>query len=129
MKYYGFKFKTLLVEKSKLNKHVGTWIGLVGTFLFIVSAAEAGGFKGKMEAELWLTIFYPGAFWFLSLLGTEHKWAKVTIIIVSGVAMFFSAISNFYLLIYHGQIVASFVLFLILNVGVFIFALKRPVST
>ena len=103
MKYYGFRFKTFIVEKSKLNGHVSTWIGLIGTFLFIVSAAESGGFKGRIGDELWLTIVYPAILWFLCLLAVEHRWAKIVIILASGVAILFALLVNVFALVYKSR--------------------------
>ncbi|MDQ7050925.1 MAG: hypothetical protein Q9M92_15885 [Enterobacterales bacterium] len=83
MKYYGFKFEKSVAEKSKINRNVGTWIGLVGTALFLVSATLSGGFKGPMLDGLFLTIAYPALLWFLSLLGIQHQWATILIILLS----------------------------------------------
>jgi len=87
VKRYGFKFQKSLAEKSKINRNVGTWIGLVGTALFLVSATISGGFKGPMIDGLFLTIAYPAFLWFLSLLGIQREWPIILIIILS---IFFS---------------------------------------
>lgn len=128
MKYYGFKFQSFGVEKSKLNRHVGTWIGLIGTFLFLISAVESGGFKGRMGPELWLTIVYPAALWFISLLGVEHSWARKLIIFVSGLASMLSIAANLYLWFEKERIVPSLVCLLILNIGVLVLAYRKDSS-
>ncbi len=87
MKYYGFKFRKLVAEKSKINRNAATWIGLVGTTLFLVSATISGGFKGPMIDGLYLTIAYPAFLWFLSLLGVQREWATSLIIFLSIVSL------------------------------------------
>lgn len=128
MKYYGFKFPSLKPDRSKINIHVGTWIGLLGTFLFFIGAAESGGLKGSINANVWFTIFYPVLIWFINSLAEEHKWAKSILIILSAIATLLSFFTVIWILIYKQNISSSLLCFLILNIGVFILARKKVIS-
>lgn len=128
MKYYGFKFESFVPTSSKINRHVGTWIGVFGTFLFLISSAEHGSFKGSIGVELLFTVFYPGVLWFFSSLAENHRWAKKLIICLSALASILAVFSATMMLIFKQEIVVSVFCFLVLNGGVFILARKKVVS-
>ena len=93
MKYYGFKFEKITPTTSKINREVGTWIGILGTILFLIGSAEAGGFRGNNGTGFWLAVFYPGIVWYLNSLAEHRRWAKVVIIYLSALASIFALIS------------------------------------
>lgn len=128
MKYYGFKFRSSSPETTVINRNVGTWIGLIGSLLFLISAAESGGFKGRIGAELLYTIAYPAVLWFLSLLGTQYRWPAKALVIISGIAILIAAGLNLYIMITKERVLASLLCFLILNIGIFVLA-KKPDSS
>ena len=124
MKRYGFKYKKLAPTKQKIDLSVGSWIGLVGTFLFIAIAAEAGGFKGRVSGIVLFTILFIALVWFFNFLAVEHRWAKTALIIVSGIGTLIALCVNVLLLVKFQYVLVSTVLFLALNVGISVFARK-----
>jgi len=128
VKRYGFKFQKSLAKKSKINRNVGTWIGLVGTALFLVSATISGGFKGPMIDGLFLTIAYPAFLWFLSLLGIQCEWPIILIIILSIFSLVVFVPWFLYQFFSKDYFNIIFFMMIIFNVGNIYFAAKPDSS-
>ena len=122
MKYYGFKQEKLVGKVSSLNRNLGTWIGILGTFIFLVSAAEAGGFKGRMSGVFFLTILYPALLWFLTLLSDEHDWVETTMQVFVSIGL----ASSILLLFIINQYVYSMIMLIVFNICILILLNKKP---
>jgi len=85
LKYYGFKFKKSVVDRSNFNPNVATWIGVWGTFIFIVLAGVNGGFKGGPIGTKGSLIFvaHPAFMWFLCLLSIDYLWPRRILLVYS----------------------------------------------
>lgn len=97
-------------------------------FLFLISSAELGGFKGRIGQELLFTVIYPALLWFLSMIAENHRWAKISIVCLSALGTVIAGFIFVALIIFKQVVIASVVCFLILNVGVFVLARKKVVS-
>ena len=124
MKRYGFKYEKFSHLTPKINLNVGTWIGLIGTFLFIAEASESGGFKGRVDGSILYTIVYPALLWLLNYLAVEHIWAKKTLTIFSGIFTVITLLVISYLTIVYQAVPISIILFLVLNIAVFYYSRK-----
>lgn len=125
MKYYGFKFRKTSITSSNINSSVSTWIGLVGTFLFIVSAVEMGGFKGRMDGQVFYAVLYPAIIWFFAHMAVEHSWAKTVIVYLSGLAAIIGLVVIIYIAVKKHSFLPSAVLFLIFNIGTYYLARQK----
>lgn len=124
MKRYGFKYEKFSHLAPKINLNVGTWIGLIGTFLFMAEAAESGGFKGQINGSILFTIIYPALLWLLNYIAVEHIWAKKTLVVLSGIFLVITLLAISYLIFVFQTITFSIILFLALNIAVFYYSRK-----
>ncbi len=124
MKLYGFKYRYFIPEPSLHNENVGTWIGVCGTFLFLLISAEAGGFRGSINGYFLFILCFLGCFWLINLFASEHQWARYLLIYSS---LLCSAVSLLFIVILAvtGNLVASLLGFFLLNCGVFYLARRK----
>jgi hypothetical protein len=124
MKLYGFKYRRFVPEPSLHNENVGTWIGICGTFLFLLVSAEAGGFRGSINGYFFFILCFLACFWFINLLANEHRWARYLLIYSSLLCSVISLVFIVFLAL-KGSLIASLFGFFILNSGVFYLARRK----
>ncbi len=118
MKYYGFKFKKSVVDSSNFNPNVATWIGVMGTFIFIALAATNGSFKGRIGVDTIVLVAHPAIMWFLSLLSIERQWARKVLLAYALVSSVLTIALIAALWIGKQFVPAVLLLLFLLNVGV-----------
>jgi hypothetical protein len=108
------------------NENVGTWIGIIGTFLFLIISAEAGGFRGAITGYFFFMICYLAVMWLTNSFAIHHRWARYVITYLALTALILSSLAILYFA-WKGVYISSLFVFLILNIGVFLFARRKKV--